>query len=196
VEDEAVHADDLVVGHADALDEPGLVAERAQRRHEPAVAVAALAHVVGRGPVDVELRVVEDVDDALDGLRPEGDVGVAVGTRKAAGPGRRRPGQAVALAALVLVVGLLGPARVAPVVQAVQAVAAVELEVQLEVEVRVTVLLVDAAALLDDLGHLGLANGRRLVVRGLRRLPAGHGPRRAALGRLLGVVVLGDDLGC
>ena len=65
MEDEAVHADGLVVRHAEPLNQALLVAQGAQRRHEPAVAVAALPHVVCGRPLDVELRLVEDLGDAL-----------------------------------------------------------------------------------------------------------------------------------
>lgn len=71
VEHEAVHAHVLVVRDADPLDQAGLVAHGAQRRHEPAVAVAPLADVVRRGAVDVELGVVKDLPHPLDRLRVE-----------------------------------------------------------------------------------------------------------------------------
>lgn len=65
MEHKPIHAHLLVARHTHPLDQPGLVAERAQRRHEPAVAVAALAHIVRRRPVNVKLGIIEDVIHAL-----------------------------------------------------------------------------------------------------------------------------------
>lgn len=81
------------------------------------------------------------------------------------------------------------------VVERVEAVATVELLVDLEVKVRVAVPLVDAPALDDDLCDLAPALLRRGLVRLLgrarRRLGLGGGAARGALG----VLGLRDD-GC
>lgn len=71
MEHEAVHAHVLVVRYADALNQPRLVGKRAEGGHQPAIAVAALAHIVGGGAVDVELWVIKDVHDALGSLGPK-----------------------------------------------------------------------------------------------------------------------------
>ncbi len=57
--------------------------------------------------------------------------------------------------ACVAVVWSLGFGLVPPVVQALEAVAPFQFQVGLEVKVRIAVLLVDATALLDNLGYLG-----------------------------------------
>ena len=61
MEDEAVDAHLLIAGDADLGNQAVLVAYRGQCRHEPTVAVVALAHVVGGGAFDEEAGAVEDV---------------------------------------------------------------------------------------------------------------------------------------
>lgn len=71
MKDEAVDAHVLVVSNAHLLDQARLVAEVAQRSHEPAVSISALAHIIGCRSVYIKLRVVKDVNDSLDGLWTE-----------------------------------------------------------------------------------------------------------------------------
>lgn len=66
MKDKSIHAHIYVVSNATAFDKPGLVTQCAKRRHQPAIAIAALPYVVGRGSVDEELGVVENVDDSFD----------------------------------------------------------------------------------------------------------------------------------
>ena len=61
MEHKAVHTDLLVPRDADSLNQAILVANGSQGRHEPAIAVVSLAHVVGGGAFDEELGLVENV---------------------------------------------------------------------------------------------------------------------------------------
>lgn len=72
VEDEAIDTDLLVARDTNVLDQSRLVSQCAQRRHEPAIPVVTLPHVVGRGAFDEKLRCVEDVFDSLDRLWLQG----------------------------------------------------------------------------------------------------------------------------
>jgi hypothetical protein len=185
VEDKAIDTHRRLLGHTDPLNESWLAAQRAQRRHQPAVPVAALPDVLSRRPVDVEMGGVKDVGDALDRLGAEAGVEVAISKAPLGGQVLVQDG--------VAVVRLLSLVRVAPVVEAVEAVAALQLQVEFEVEVWVTILLVDPPALLDDLGDLRAAERGRLLVRGLRFLAPVGGAGGAALAGPLCVLISGQD---
>lgn len=82
IEDKAVDSNFLVVGHAELLNEALFVAQGAQSGHQPTIPVVTLSHVIGRGAVYEEARLVEDVDDPSGALGLEaapGDGGALVG---------------------------------------------------------------------------------------------------------------------
>lgn len=68
MEYKTIHANFKVMCNADFLDQTRLITQIAQRSHKPTVSVSALAHIVRRRSVNVELRVVEDIDHSLDSL--------------------------------------------------------------------------------------------------------------------------------
>lgn len=59
--DEPINTNFLVSGNADVLNQTLLVAHGAQRCHEPAVAVAALAHIRRSRPIHVETRILKNL---------------------------------------------------------------------------------------------------------------------------------------
>lgn len=61
MKDKAIDTNLIIPCDADFFYQPLLVGERAQRRHEPAVAVIALANVVGGCTFDEELRLLKDI---------------------------------------------------------------------------------------------------------------------------------------
>lgn len=167
--------------NAAALDQPRLIANRAQRSHQPTVPVPALPDIICRRAVDVELGVVEDVHHPLDSLGPKRIVAAPI-CRRGIVPiglvqqvhdrgGSRRVGRVPVLEGRLPAV-VVEALVILDVVERVETVPPVELEVDLQVEMRVTVLLVDAPALLDYLGDLVPALRCRLLVGllgGLRR---------------------------
>lgn len=202
MENEPVHAHLMVVRHAAPLDQAGLVADGTQSGHEPAVAIPALADVVGGGAVDEEFGVVEDIYNSLDGLRAElrfavpisGRHGVlpvdAVQHAQGAGGGKGRLQVVFAVLERRIPAVVIAAVVVLDVVQGVEAVPPVELEVDLQVEVRVSVLLVDPAALFDDLGDLVPALRCGILVRLLGGLGRAEALGRGAFGCALREVIL------
>lgn len=203
MENKPVHAHFMIVRHAAPLDQAGLVADGAQRGHEPAVAVSALADVVCRGAIDEELRVVEDIYNSLDGLRTELRLAVGISGRHGgvlpvdtvqhahgAGGGKWRLQVVFAVLERRVPAVVIAAVVVLDIVQRVQAVPPVELEVNLQVEVRVSVLLVDPAALFDDLGDLVPALCCGVLVGLLGGLGRAEALSRGAFGCALREVIL------
>lgn len=118
--------------HTQLLNQPFLVTQRTQRRHEPTIPISPLPHVISRRTFDVKLRFVKYLHDAFGAPRPKVLSRVVEGLK---------------------------------VGERLQAVAATELQVGLEVKVRIPVPLVDSPALLDNLFDLGPAHSRRGFVR-------------------------------
>jgi hypothetical protein len=234
MEDKPVDTHVLVPGNAHSLDQPGFVAERTKRRHKPAIAVAPLADIVGRRTINVELGIVKDFSDPLDGPRREvaarpqaalldrlaalslgRTIGVGIGTgipdlpvqalpggvgtaslapvsrpaaRPGAGPGAGAGARPASLIVRGRIVGL-------DVAKRLEAVAGTRAQVKVQVEMWVAVLLIDAAALGDDLVDLGAAQGGGLLVRGGGGLGAAAGEVLGgrALGQAQGELVAGED---
>ena len=61
MEYESIYSDLLVTSDAYSLYELLLVADGCQGRHEPAISIVALSHIVSRGTFYEESRVLEDV---------------------------------------------------------------------------------------------------------------------------------------
>lgn len=198
VEHKSINANLLVVSHTALLDQARLVTNGAQRSHKPAVTVPTLTDVVGRGPVDEKLGLVKYVHDPLDRKRAElrlavpiragGSGGLPLDAVQHAqsagcGHGRRRLQHVEAVLGRRVPAVVVAAVVVLDVVQRVQAVPAVEFEVDLQVEVRVPVLLVDPAALPDDLGDLVPALCRRVLVGLLGCLGRAEALGRGTLGR-------------
>lgn len=61
MENEAVNTYLLVARNADLLNESFLVAKRAKRRHEPAVAIVPLTNIIGSSAFEEERGILEDV---------------------------------------------------------------------------------------------------------------------------------------
>lgn len=60
-EHKAIDTNLLVMFDADLVDQPFHISQATEGRHEIAIPIAALANITGRGTVDVELGVVEDI---------------------------------------------------------------------------------------------------------------------------------------
>jgi hypothetical protein len=175
MKDETIYADFLITSYADLLNQSRLIAQSTQRSHKPAVSVTPLSHIIRRWPIDVELRIIKDVRDALDCLRIEPitsrsdrhrprarsrrtillslrhdyttSITVTASTPPSAMPLTPLPRVITAVCITILIIAILH------VVQALQTVAPAHLEVKFEIEVRVSVSLIDASAFTHDLGH-------------------------------------------
>lgn len=126
-ENKPINANILVMSYAQPLNQAFLVAQRTQRRHEPAVSIPPLSHVVSRRAFDVKLRLVENLHDTLGAARSEILAGVVEGLK---------------------------------VGERFQAVSTTELQIGLEVKMRIPVFFVDTAAFLDNLLDFGSAHSR------------------------------------
>ena len=61
MEDETVYAHLLISGHANLFEQVVFVAQGANRRQEPTVAVSALTYIARGHAINVELRCFEDI---------------------------------------------------------------------------------------------------------------------------------------
>lgn len=118
--------------HAQLLNQPLLVTQRTQRRHEPTIPISPLPHVISRRALNVKLRLVKYLHDAFGAPRPKVLSRVVEGLK---------------------------------IGERLQAITTTELQVGLEVKVRIPVPFVDSAALLDNLFDLGPAHSCRGFVR-------------------------------
>lgn len=57
--------------HAQPLNQPLLVTQRTQRRHEPAIPISPLPHVISRRALNVKLRLIKYLHDAFGAPRPK-----------------------------------------------------------------------------------------------------------------------------
>src|SRR5271154_1639128 len=118
VEDKAVDSHDFVSGNAHFVNQAFHVPQATEGSHQVAVAISTLSHITRRRPIDVELRLLEDVGNSLD-------------------PFRRSS---------------LQLSR-----QPIETVSSLGFQVPLDVEVRVSVLLIDSSTLPDSPLHITFA---------------------------------------
>lgn len=71
MENEAIDANIWVMRNTQLLNEPGLVAQSTQCRHEPTIAIAALPDIVSGRAIDIELGPLKNVNHPFGALRFE-----------------------------------------------------------------------------------------------------------------------------
>lgn len=199
MEHEPIHADLLIPRHTHPLNQARLVAQRAQRRHQPAIPVLPLPHIVRRRPINIELGIIKDLTHPLDRLGPEAASRPSPKpshipprhppTHRPSTPSSTTLNHTITITTpppppplppvsvplplpphiptpippptrtpLTLI---LTPTKILPplIAQRLETVARLGAQVIVEIKVRVAVLLVDAAALGDDLRYFCAAEG-------------------------------------
>lgn len=170
IEDETVNTDFLIASHAYLLNKTPLIPHGRQGSHGPAVAITTLAYICGRGTIDEELRVFKDL---LDSVHQQIHPAMRYKELTDSNP-----------------LNTLGKHLIIPLLQPIQVIPRVGLQINLEIKMRIRVLLIHPLTLDRNAQHSAPAFPARLFVR-LVDILALDEARGWGLGQ--GIWILGKD---